>query len=83
MELKAMGISVDIDQNVFSRDIRDSAKAAGLAEGRAEGKMEGMVTIVRDLLETRFGPLPRWAQEKLVLTAATLEGVLGKKHSSG
>jgi hypothetical protein len=81
MELKAMGISVDIDQNVFLRDIRDSARAAGVSEG--------MITILRELLETKFGPLPRWAQEKLakttpaqaerwakkVLTAGTFEGV--------
>jgi predicted transposase YdaD len=89
MELKAMGISVDIDQNVFLKDIRDSAKAVGMAEGR----VEGMVAIVREQMETRFGPLPKWARERLakaspaqaerwakkVLTAATVEGVLGKR----
>jgi hypothetical protein len=56
MELKAMGISIDIDRHVFLRDIRDNART------------EGMVTILRELLETKFGPLPRWAQEKLAKT---------------
>jgi hypothetical protein len=97
MELTAMGISVDIDQNVFLRDIRDSAKAAGIAEGKivgiAEGRVEGMVTIVREQMEAKFGPLPKWARDRMakastaqaerwakkVLTAGTLEGVLGKK----
>jgi predicted transposase YdaD len=78
MEFRAMGINVDIEQNVFLRDIWDRAraeglaegKAAGRAEGRAEGKAEGMAIIVRELLEAKFGPLPQWAQDKLARATA-------------
>lgn len=34
-------------------------------EGRREGLQEGELTILRRLLEKRFGPLPSWASEKL------------------
>ena len=37
MEFKGMGIQLEIDQNVFLRDIRDSALAQGRAEGKAVG----------------------------------------------
>ncbi len=89
MEFKNMGISVEIDENVFLKDIHDSA----LAKGREEGKAEATLHIVRGLLEAKFGTLPKWAEERLqkvslvqaerwskkVLTGDTLEGVLGRK----
>ena len=85
MEFKNMGIRVEIDSNVFLKDIHDSA----VAKGRAEG----MVFLLRDLLESKFGKLPKWADERLrkataaqaerwakkVLSAGTLEGVLGNR----
>ncbi len=81
MEFKTMGISVEIDQNVFLKDIHDSAMT------------RGMVQIVRRLLEAKFGTLPKWADDRLakatstqaerwstkILTADTIEGVLGRK----
>ena len=53
----------------------------------------GKAQVLQQLLEEKFGSLPRWAAERLdnatpsqverwlkkVLTANTLEGVLGKK----
>lgn len=46
MEVKTMGITVDIDKHVFLREIRQAAlaegKAEGIAEGKAEGKAEGI-----------------------------------------
>ena len=90
MEFKNMGISVEIDSNVFLKEIHDSAVAKGRAEGKAEGKAEGMVVLLRDLLDAKFGKLPKWADERLqkataveaerwakkVLSADTLEGVI-------
>jgi len=89
MEMKHMGVVIDIEKNVILRDIRDSA----MAEGEARGKAEGMMLILRDVLESKFGALPKWAAQRLdkaapaqverwarkVLTASTLEGVLGRK----
>jgi hypothetical protein len=54
---------------------------------------DGQVSIIRIQLESKFGKLPKWVDERLsraklsdverwakkLLTAETLEGVLGKK----
>jgi predicted transposase YdaD len=64
-------------------------KAQGVAEGRAEGKAE----LLLNLLRHKFGTVPKWAAERVrnarpaqlerwshkILTAASLEGVLGTK----
>jgi hypothetical protein len=77
MELKTMGATIDIAKNEILRDlVRD-----------------GQVVIVRIQLESKFGKLPKWVDDRLshatlsdvarwakkLLTAETLEGVLGKK----
>ncbi|MBI1789076.1 MAG: hypothetical protein HYR60_16215 [Acidobacteria bacterium] len=77
MELKSMGATIDIAKNEILRDlVRD-----------------GQVSIVRGQLETKFGKLPKWVDERLghaklsdverwskkLLTAETLDDVLGKK----
>jgi predicted transposase YdaD len=88
MEMNSMGVYVEIESNAFLRNIRNSA----LAEGRNEGRVEGGASIVRRLLQSKFGPLPVWARQRLenataeqaeqwsdrVLTARTLTEVLGK-----
>lgn len=67
--------------------------AEGLAEGHAEGRAEGRAEMLREQLRTKFGRLPKWAEGRIsrgsaaqvqrwaqkILTAVTLEGVLGKK----
>lgn len=81
MEMKQMSQYVDIQKNVILKDIWD------------EGKAEGAITLLTDLLNQRFGPLPAWASARLrkatpaqtqkwsrmVLSASTLEGVLEKR----
>jgi hypothetical protein len=77
MELKAMGITADFTKNEFVQEaIRDD---------RAK--------MLRGQMETKFGSLPKWVDERLegatsvqigrwskkILTADTLEGVLGKR----
>jgi len=77
MELKAMSVITDITKNEFVQDVvRDS-----------------LANMLRGQLETKFGNLPKWVVERLeaatsvqverwskkILTADTLEGVLGKK----
>ena len=88
MEMNSMGLYVEIESNAFLRNIRNSA----LAEGRNEGRVEGGASIVRRLLQSKFGPLPEWASERLehataeqaeqwsdrVLNARTLTEVLDK-----
>lgn len=77
IELKAMGITTDITKNEFVQDV--------IRDDRAN--------ILRGQLEAKFGGLPKWVDERLeaatsvqverwskkILTADTLEGVLGKK----
>jgi hypothetical protein len=98
MELKSMASNViDIEKNEILRDIirdlMDQAQAKALAKGLAKGRGEGMVQLLREQIQTKFGPLPKWAEERLsqgsaaqmerwarkVLAAKTLESVLGKK----
>jgi hypothetical protein len=77
MELKTMGATIDIAGNEILRDL--------VRDGQAD--------IVRVQLGTKFGALPKWVDERLgratssdverwakkLLSADTLEGVLGKK----
>ena len=72
-----MSVITDITKNEFVQDVvRDS-----------------LANMLRGQLETKFGSLPKWVVERLeaatsdqverwskkILTADTLEGVLGKK----
>ncbi|HUQ95255.1 MAG TPA: hypothetical protein VM120_26495, partial [Bryobacteraceae bacterium] len=77
MELKTMGSTTDFYQNEFVQDAMRDAKAS----------------MLRGLLTTKFGRLPKWVDERLetapsvqlerwskkILTVNTIEGVLGKK----
>jgi predicted transposase YdaD len=93
IEFKAMGVYVEIEKNAFLRNIRDDALAEGRAQGQVEGRAQGMIAILRNLLLAKYGRLPRWAEQRLakatpaqaerwatrVLTAGTLEGILGER----
>ena len=77
MELKTMGSTTDFYKNEFIQDAMRDARA----------------NMLRGQLATKFGRLPKWVDERLeeatsvqierwakkILTADTLEGVLGKK----
>ena len=84
-ELNRMGVLIDVTKNpVLMRWRREAI---------AEGKALGMTSVLRELLEAKFGALPKWASDRLakatpaqverwvkkVLTAGTIEAVLGKK----
>jgi hypothetical protein len=90
MELKNMTSDViDLERHFFFRDKIRELKD----QERAKGRGEGMVHLLREQIQTKFGPLPKWAEERLsqgspaqvkrwarkVLAAKTLESVLGKK----
>ena len=77
MELKTMGFSTDFNKNIFVMEAIRNDRA----------------NLLRGMLETKFRKLPKWVDERLeeatsaqierwskkILTADTLEGVLGKK----
>jgi hypothetical protein len=97
MEMKNMGYAKYVDDHVYLREIRAKALAEGEAKGRAEGEASGeargQAKLLLNLLETRFGPLPKWARTRvekaapvqlngwatLVFTAGTLAEVVGKR----
>ncbi len=80
----------------WQREFLAEGEAKGEAKGRAEGKAEGMTIILHDQLETKFGALPKWADTRLtkanpaqlerwakkILTASSLEGVLGRARTA-
>ena len=77
MELKTMGATINIAKNEILHDLI----------------RDGQASVIRIMLETKFGKLPKWVDERLsnarmsdvdrwarrILAADSLEGVLGKK----
>ena len=65
-ETRKMPVHIDILANkVLGREFK-----RGLQEGRQEGEL----TVLRRLIERRFGAIPGWADERLVsLSTAALE----------
>ena len=80
-----MNMTIDISKNAFLQEILDQGKA----EGKAEGKLETFLAQ----LNSKFGRIPNWANQRLVnatpaqldrwvlkiLTADTLEGEIGRR----
>jgi hypothetical protein len=97
LELQHMGVIIDPRKNVMLMRWRDEAlaegEAKGEARGEAKGEARGMLKVLREQMEIKFGPLPKWAADRMakatpaqierwakkVLNAGTLEGVLGKR----
>jgi len=69
-EIRKMPVYIDILEN----KILAPAFKRGLEEGKLEGKLEGELQILRRQIEKRFGPMPKWADERLTAqSAAELE----------
>ena len=85
MEMKNMGLAVDIRKNPYLREIEDN--------GRAEGRVEGQALLLEKMLVSKFGPLPKWVHSRVncgteeqlerwsgkLFRAVTLEDVIGKR----
>jgi len=60
--------------SILEHDVLGPLYKKGVREGRKEGRQEGELTVLRLLIEKRFGTLPVWASEKLAaLSAPELE----------
>jgi hypothetical protein len=57
LEVENMPITIDKADNLWFRE--------GRLEGKQEGQVEGELTLLRRLLERRFGTLPPWLLERL------------------
>jgi flagellar biosynthesis/type III secretory pathway protein FliH len=73
-EMKNMGVAIDVENNPLLAKWHREAKD----KGRAKGRAEGMAALVNRQLSEKFERLPKWAQQR-VLTADSLEGVIGKR----
>jgi predicted transposase YdaD len=73
-EKRNMPIDLDIRDHEVLGPMFIEAEQKGHREGRREGRQEGELTVLRRLIEKRFGPLPIWAGDKLAaLPASALE----------
>jgi predicted transposase YdaD len=68
-EVEAMPVYIDLRKN----EVLGPPYKRGLRDGRKQGRREGEMSILRLLIEKRFGALPDWAEERLASkTAAEL-----------
>jgi hypothetical protein len=100
-ELKHMSVTMPIAKHQFlariGRQAFEEGKAKGEARGEARGEAIGMGKVLRGQIESKFGPLPKWAQARMakgsraqfarwarkVLVADTLEAVIGPRQRNG
>ena len=66
-----------LDNKVLGREFKrglQEGKLEGELEGERKGERKGELTILRRLIEKRFGAIPSWAEERLAArTTAGLE----------
>jgi predicted transposase YdaD len=73
-EIQKMPVYIDLLENkvlgpAFRRGLEE-----GELKGKLEGELEGELKILRRQIEKRFGPIPKWATERLAArSAAELE----------
>jgi hypothetical protein len=69
LELQHMSVIIDPRKNAMLMRWRNEAlaegEAKGEAKGEARGEARGMLKILRELLEIKFGPLPKWAADRM------------------
>ncbi len=94
MEVAKMGTAIYIKDHFILREVAKEWLREGEAKGRSEGRTEGMSDLLTQQLRAKFGPVPRWAQDRLrratpvqmgrwatkLITAETLEGVIGRRR---
>lgn len=66
-EIQKMPVYIDILEN----KVLGPTFKKGLEEGELKGKLEGELKILRRQIEKRFGPIPKWAAERLAARSAT------------
>ena len=90
-EMRSMGVVIDIRKNPFLLKIQQDA----LEEGEAKGKAEALAGVLLQRLEAEFGPLPKWAKDRIAKADAgrlhlwvtksfkasgtSIEGIIGKR----
>ena len=90
-EMESMGVVIDITKNPFLLKLHQDAlkegkalgeargKALGEASGEAKGEAKALSRVLHRLLEDKFGPLPKWAKDRIAKSdAAQLDRWVGK-----
>jgi predicted transposase YdaD len=70
-EIQKMPVFIDILENKVLGPPIKKALQEGRHEGRQEGRREGELTVIRRLIEKRFGPIPSWAEERFATRSNT------------
>ena len=94
-EMRSMGVVIDIRKNPFLLKIQQDALEEGEARGEAKGKAEALAGVLLQRLEAEFGPLPKWAKDRIAKADAgrlhlwvtksfkasgtSIEGIIGKR----
>ena len=92
-KIEEMGMVIDATKNPVLMRMRQEAVTEGRTEGLTEGRTEGRTTMLMAVMKAKFGPLPKWASERIanassvqlerwsrkMLVAGSLELVLGKR----
>jgi hypothetical protein len=77
-EIQRMPVYIDLLENkvlgpAFKKGLEEG-ELKGELKGKLKGELEGELKILRRQIEKRFGPMPKWAAERLAaLSAAELE----------
>jgi predicted transposase YdaD len=58
-------VFIDIMKNEVLGPVYRKGREEGREEGRQKGRQDGEITILRRLIEARFGRLPAWAGKRL------------------
>jgi hypothetical protein len=74
-EIQRMPVYIDLLEN----KVLGPAFKKGLEEGELKGKLEGELKILRRQIEKRFGPIPKWAAERLAARSAAQLEELGDR----
>ena len=60
-----MPLFIDIlDNKVLGREFKRGLQE-GIQEGELKGELKGELTVLRRLIEKRFGAMPGWVEERL------------------
>ncbi|NJO18366.1 MAG: DUF4351 domain-containing protein [Thioploca sp.] len=65
LEMENMPITIDKADNLWFQEGKLEGRQEGRLEGKQEGQVEGELTLLRRLMERRFGTLPLWTLERL------------------
>ncbi|MEZ5401594.1 MAG: hypothetical protein R2729_18115 [Bryobacteraceae bacterium] len=69
LEMKHMGVVIDVRKNPvlmrYLRDAREEGREEGREQGREAGLVEGRRAMLADQLADLFGPLPGWSSDRI------------------